>query len=242
MADLHAEARQFGKRLRKSLGERLRSVVLHGSVARGEAVEGISDVNLLVLVDSVDAALLRQLAPDARKWLEAERALPLLLGWDEWLASTDAFAIETSDMLEAREVLEGEDPLTGAVVKPDELRLQAERELRGKLVHLREGMLVSADRPRDLGALLLMALPSVATYLRASLRLAGEPVPATTPAVLRGGTRLVGGSAEALERLWELRGQREVPEPDVDDPLVTAVHDVLEHTVEYVDTLPGEHA
>lgn len=241
MGDLHREARQFGGRLAKALGERLRSVVLHGSVARGEAVKGMSDVNLLVLVDSVDAGLLRKLAPDAREWLEKERALPLLLTWDEWLAATDAFAIETSDMLEAREVLVGEDPLTGVVVNPGELRLQAERELRGKLVHLREGTLVSADRPRELGGLLLMALPSVATYLRAALRLAGQPVPAATPAVLRQGARLVGVPAEPLERLWEQRARREVPEPDVEDPLVSSVHDVLERTVEYVDTLPGEH-
>ncbi|HUG41026.1 MAG TPA: hypothetical protein VMM12_11090 [Longimicrobiales bacterium] len=240
MADLRGEAGEFTRRLREALGERLRAVVLHGSVARQEAVDGVSDVNLLVLVDAADASLLRRLAPLAREWLERERALPLLFGWDEWQASLDAFAIETSDMLEARVILHGDDPLADAVVQPEELRLQAERELRGKLVHLREGMLVAADRPEDLGRLLLTALPSVATYLRVALRLAGKAVPGTTPAVLREAATLLGAELRPLEELWERRSRREVPSPDIDDPLVRAVHAVLEDTVRYVDTLSGE--
>jgi hypothetical protein len=37
-----------------------------------------------------------------RRWLKAERALPLVLTWDEWAAASDVFAIETTDMLDAR--------------------------------------------------------------------------------------------------------------------------------------------
>lgn len=241
MADMRAEAREFARRLREALGSRVRSVVLHGSVARGEAVEGVSDVNLLVLVDAADAALLRGMAPQARDWLERERALPLVFGWTEWQASMDAFAIETSDMLEVREILHGEDPFSDAAVEPGALRLQAERELRGKLVHLREGMLVSADRPEELGRLLLTALPSVATYLRVALRLAGRPVPGTTPAVIREAATLLDADPAGLEELWEKRSRREVPSPEVEDPLVATVHDALERTVKYVDTHSGDH-
>lgn len=240
MGKMREEAREFARRVRDALGDRLRSVVLHGSVARGEAVESVSDVNLLVLVDSVDGSLLRMLAPRAREWLERERALPLLLSWDEWRSAMDAFAIETSDMLEAREILQGEDPLEAGTVEPEELRLQAERELRGKLVHLREGLLVAADRPEDLGRLLLTALPSVATYLRVALRLAGRPVPGTTPAVLREAAGLLGLDTAPLEKLWAMRGRREVPQVEVDDPLVVAVNDALERTVDFVDNLSGD--
>ena len=241
MADMRGEARDFARRLKEGLGNRLRSVVLHGSVARGEAVEGVSDVNLLVLVERADAPLLRALAPQARDWLGKERALPLLFGWDEWQASMDAFAIETSDMLEAREILHGDDPLVDAAVAPADLRVQAERELRGKLVHLREGMLLSADRPEELGRLLLTALPSVATYLRVALRLAGRAVPGTTPAVVREAAALLGTDLDGLDRLWEMRARKQVPKTEVDDPLVAAVHAGLERTVEYVDTLAGDH-
>ncbi len=235
------EAERFTERLADDLGARLRSVVLHGSVARDEAVPDVSDVNLLVLVDAVDAALLRQLAPHAQRWLDTERALPLVLTWDEWRSASDAFAIETADMIDARTVLHGDDPLEGAVVRSHHLRVQAERELRGKLIHLREGTLATADRPQELGRLILTALPSVATYLRAVLRLAGEDVAmATTADVLRRGCAVVGADPDPLVGLWEARARRKAPEVEVEDARVAAVHDVLERTAEYVDSLSGE--
>jgi predicted nucleotidyltransferase len=240
MDELRATGLEFTETLADALGDRLRSVVLHGSVARGEAVPGVSDVNLLVLVDAVDAGLLRTLAPHARGWMEEKRSLPLVLTWDEWRRASDAFAVETADMLDAREVLHGDDPLEGASVRPRHLRVQAERELRGKLIHLREGTLASADRPVELGRLVLTALPSVATYLRAALRLAGDPAPADTPAVLRQGTALVGADVDPLHELWTLRAKRKVPEVEVDDPRVVAVHRVLERTADHVDTLSGD--
>lgn len=240
MSDMRTAAERYTSELAEKVGDRLRSVVLHGSVARGEAVAGVSDVNLLVLLDSVDPALLRELAPGARKWLDKQRALPLVLTWDEWSASSDVFAIEASDMLDDHVVLHGDDPLAAATVEARHLRLQAERELRAKLIHLREGTLVAADRPEELGRLLIAALPSVATYLRAALRLAGEEVEgAATPSVLSRGTALVGMDDDRLLELWELRGRKKTPRVEVDDPRVAAVHDVLEHTVEYVDTLSG---
>ncbi len=240
MSDTRKAAESYATELSNALGDRLRSVVLHGSVARGEPVKGVSDVNLLVLLDRIDPPLLRELAPHARRWLEKQRALPLVLTWDEWAAASDAFAIETSDMLDAHEVLHGSDPLLDTTVEPRHLRIQAERELRGKLIHLRQGTLAAADRPRELGRLLLAALPSVATYLRAALRLAGEQVTGEeTPAVFSRGSRLVGTDETRLLELWDLRSRQKEPEAGVEDPRVAAVHAVLEHTVEYVDTLSG---
>lgn len=234
------DARKYTQRLRETLGERLRSVVLHGSVARDEAVSDVSDVNLMVLVDAVDPSLLVRLAPEARHWLETERSLPLVLTWDEWAAASDAFAIETADMIDAREVLLGDDPLADVTVRPRDLRLQAERELRGKLIHLREGTLASADRPGELGRLLITALPSVATYLRAALRLAGHAAPADSTVALEQGAELVGADPAPLSDLWALRRDRRMPEPEIGDAQVIAVHQVLERTAEYVDTFSGE--
>ncbi len=240
MSDLREAAHDYAVRLTGLLGDRLRSVVLHGSVARGEAVEGASDVNLLVLVDAVDATLFEQLAPAARDWLDTRRSLPLVLTWDEWSAASDVFAIETADMLEVRDVLQGDDPIAGATVERGDLRLQAERELRGKLIHLRHGTLLGARDPRTLGRLLLTAMPSVTAYLRAALRLSGEAVPAASSDTLERGASLVGAEPEPLLELWKLRLDRSIPEMSVADPHVLAVHGILERTAEYVDTLDGD--
>jgi predicted nucleotidyltransferase len=242
MDRFRVRAQEYTGKLAEELGPRLRSVVLHGSVARGEAVAGVSDINLLVLTDGMDAQLLRTLAPGARAWLEEAGALPLVLTWDEWAAASDAFAVEAADMVDSHELLHGDDPLLEAVVHRRDLRLQAERELRGKLIHLREATLASADRPEELGRLLLTALPSVATYLRTALRLAGQEAPGATPEVIREGSALVGADPAPVLQLWELRARRDVPTTGPESAEMAAVHDTLERTVHYVDTLSGEIA
>lgn len=241
MNDMIRAAERYASELSVTLGDRLRSVVLHGSVARGEAVKGVSDVNLLVLLDTVDPTVLQDLAPHARRWRKESRALPLVLTWDEWAAAADVFAIETADMLDAHAVLHGDDPLTGATVRNRHLRVQAERELRVKLIHLREGLLAAADHPDELGELIVAALPSVVTYLRAALRLGGQTVEGRdSTEVIARGTALVGADDDHLLDLWTLRRAGKAPPMDVKDPRIAAVHDVLERTAHYVDTLSGD--
>jgi predicted nucleotidyltransferase len=237
---MNGQAEGFTEELRKAFGDRLRSVVLHGSVARGEAVKGVSDVNLLVLLDDVDAGALRTAGPLARRWAHAGNTAPLLLSWNEWLRSADAFAIEVADMQDARNVLHGDDPVARLDVDRHELRLQAERELRGKLVQLRSGLLLTAERPAEVGRLLLAALPSFTTYARALLRLHGEAVPTTTPAVLDRAGALVDADVTPLQTAWQARTSGGAHEWPVDSPLVHGYYTFAEHTADHVDQLPED--
>lgn len=241
MNDMRRAAERYASELAVAMGDRLKSVVLHGSVARGEGVKGVSDINLMVLLDDASPGVLRDLAPLARRWRKESRALPLVLTWAEWAAASDVFAIETADMLDAHAVLHGQDPLAGAEVRDRDLRIQAERELRVKLIHLREAVLATADHADEVGELLVSALPSVVTYLRAALRLGGKTVRGqTSQEVIAHGAALVGADDQPLLDLWALRGRGRAPDMDVADPRTTAIHDVLERTAHYVDTLSGD--
>ncbi|MBI2396141.1 MAG: nucleotidyltransferase domain-containing protein, partial [Deltaproteobacteria bacterium] len=151
VADPKDTARAFVAELLAALGDRLRSALLYGSVARGEAVSGVSDINLLILVDRVDAGLLRVGSPLARRWAKAGNTAPLLMPWDEWRRASDVFAVELADMKDAHVLLQGPDPLDGLVVDARALRLQAEREIRGKMLQLREGLLLTAEKPEEVG-------------------------------------------------------------------------------------------
>lgn len=239
MADPKSTARKLTAELEKAAAEALRSVVLYGSVARNEAVAA-SDVNLLVLLDRANPVELGHLAPLVRRWAQAGNTAPLLLSWDEWRNGTDAFAIEAADMRDAHEVLAGADPIADLEVHGTALRLQAERELRGKLIQLRTGMMLAAHRPSEIGRLLLTALPSFTTYLRAALRLGEGTVPPTTPEVIQRGCGLVGAAPEALQRCWDARQGGTALKCPLDDPLVAQYYDIAEKTVAYVDAFPQE--
>ncbi len=237
MADPREAAERFAAELASVLGPRLRSVVLHGSVARGEAVPGVSDINLLVLLDVVDPVALRIASPLARRWAEAGNSAPLVASWHEWEESADAFAIELADMRDAHVVLRGGDPIVTLPEDKAAMRLQAERELRGKLVQLRTGLLLSAERPQEIGQLLLRALPSFTTYFRAILRLDRQSLPADSADVIREAGKLAGFDPAALLRVWEARRAAQPPKLAVDDPVTTGYYAAVVRATEYVDSL-----
>lgn len=237
MADPRKTAAELARALETRLGERLHSVLLFGSVARGEAVEGVSDINILVLLDRVDAAALEATGPLARRWANAGNTVPLVMAEDEWRRAADVFAIELSDMKDAHVILHGRDPLVELEVDPAALRLQVEREIRGKLLQLREGMLVSAEDEAALGRLLMVALPSFVTYLRATLRLLGQPVPMTSPEVITEAARRIGFSPRPLLQVWEARATARPLHAGVADPLVRDYYAVAETTAAFVDQL-----
>jgi hypothetical protein len=218
-------------------GTRLRSALLFGSVARHEAIDGVSDVNVLLLIDHIDAATLKQASPGTRTWIKTSREAPLLFEADQWVRAADVFAIELADMRDAHETLHGSDPLAACDLDDGAMRMQAERELRAKLLQLQTGLLVAANTPEDVGTLLMQSIPSFTTYMRTILRLTGQPVPDNTPEVIAQACSKVGGSAESYRRVWDARVGKTKLKLAVDDPMVDAYYDTAEKLADFVDEL-----
>jgi hypothetical protein len=116
------------------------------------------------------------------------------------------------------------------------VRLQAERELRARLITLHNGMLRTADAPRQLGRLLMAAVPSLTTYLRAALRLAGQTVPQNSADLIRAGTELVGAPDTGLLLALDARVRKRNLPLSIEDPAVAAYNAVAERTATFVDS------
>jgi predicted nucleotidyltransferase len=210
------------------------SAALFGSTARGEWIEGLSDVNVLVLIDDIHARVLDEAAPAARKAL-SDGVRPLLMELDEWRRAWDVFPIELADMKDAHDVLFGRDPTASVRVDPSSLRLQAEREMRAKLIHLHAGMLLAADDPPRLGELLVRALPSLTAYLRAALRLAGHPVPRSSADVILRACGVIGTDPAPLQAVLEARNAGGKLELSLQDPVADQFNTAAERLAAFTD-------
>ena len=89
---------QLVARLAKALGTDLVSVVLYGSLARGEHHTAYSDINILCALSEVTPVQLRASEPVFRWWMELGNPPPLMLSEREVVTSTDCFAIEFHDI------------------------------------------------------------------------------------------------------------------------------------------------
>jgi predicted nucleotidyltransferase len=234
MAEPRGLAESFVRDLRGALAERLQAAALFGSAARGEWLEGISDVNVLVLLDRIDPAVLERAAPTARTAM-ARGVTPLLMEVDEWRRAADVFPIELADMKDASEPLFGDDPAAVLPVHPQTLRLQAERELRAKLLHLHGALLVAADDRKRLGQILVHALPSFTAYLRAALRLAERPVPRGSREVIEAASTLTGADGTPFIRVLDARHAGGKLELRLTDPLVDGFNQAAARLSAYID-------
>lgn len=237
MADPRKGAKALVSDVHARLGDRLRSAVLYGSVARGEAIEGVSDINVLILLDHIDTVTLAQLAPVVAPWAEQAGGAPLLVEEAHWPQAADAFAIELADMRDAHELLAGYNCVAGEDVDPRALRLQTEKELRGKLLQLQTGLMMAGNDGNAITQLLVNSVPSFATYARAIIRLNLEVPPTDTVAVLGQVAQIVGADAAPLIDVWNMRADRKPMRRALSDPIVSAYHSAIENMANYVDSL-----
>lgn len=154
------------------------SVFLYGSAARGDFISGRSDVNLLVILQSVRLEDLAEAAKLLRRWRKLKIA-PLFLTAGELRLAARAFPLEVSDIQESGHLLCGSNPFATIVVSPEHVQAQCRRELHGGLIRLRQGCLELIDRGEALGDLLAGAITSLLPVFRAIVRLNGTPVPTT---------------------------------------------------------------
>ena len=125
------------KELREALGPGLKSVVLYGSAAAGDFVEGVSGRDVLIVAERLGASELAALAAPLAHWEAAGNPMPQLFTPEELAGSADVFPIELADMQQSRRVLFGADPLTEIKIDMPHFRIQLERELKTRLLVLR---------------------------------------------------------------------------------------------------------
>jgi predicted nucleotidyltransferase len=184
------------------------SALLYGSAARGDYVAGRSNINLMLVLDDPSPARLRALAPAFASWRKRSVEPPLLISRAEWARASDVFPIEITDMRAGYRVLRGADPLGEARVRRPDLRQALERELRGKLLRLRQGYAAAAGDEKALGELATGSSATILVLLRSLLTLAGHPVPAAPAALAKETAGLLGVPAESLTVPVERRGER----------------------------------
>ncbi|MBI4892118.1 MAG: nucleotidyltransferase domain-containing protein [Acidobacteria bacterium] len=196
---------QLLERLRSAYGKDLRSVILYGSGATGDLHGAFSDLNILTVLEKVTPKELEESEAIFKWWREKGNPAPLLMSVAEVQRSADCFPIEFHDISERKQVLHGDDPTAGLVIRDDFYRAQVEHELRAKLLRLRQK---AAGVLRDKDLLLRLMCDSAATFCvlgRHALRLAGHSAPWSKSAIVAALQERFGVGGQALDMLIKLR-------------------------------------
>jgi len=207
---MEKDLNELAARLKQAAGANLQSVVLYGSAASGGFHPKHSDLNVLCILERLDAGALEQLNAATTWWARKGNPPPLVFTAEELRRAADVFSIELLDIKAGHRVLFGEDPFASIEVPMRLHRHQVQRELRSNLVRLRQHYLAAPRRDKTLLRLMTESVSSFTTLFRHALIALGDsaspPAAAPESAAASGHSRAVERARGAIDRLAALFG------------------------------------
>ncbi len=167
----------FSADLLKTQKEAIHSVHLVGSVLTDDYHADQSDINSIIVADDVTIELLDFITSLGGTYRSKRIAAPLLMTLQYIEQSLDVFPVEFLSFSKLHKTIHGEDILEGLEIKPSFLRLQAEREIKGKLLWLHQCYIESLRDPKLLGAKIAGSIVGYYPLFRALLFLNGSSIP-----------------------------------------------------------------
>ncbi|MFH0881516.1 MAG: hypothetical protein V2A56_00865 [bacterium] len=189
-------------------GDSLQSIHLYGSAARGDWSAKTSDVNLLLLVESGDYSQWPNAADVVKRKTKKGFAVPLILSENYVRSSLDVYPMEFLDIKLFHETLHGSDFFDEVTIRPEHLRLQAEREVKGKWVQLRQAALERGSSTTAIRELLAMSSATWSAVFQALLVIEGKDVPPDRKEVIRQGAALANVDPDVFLRVHAVRHER----------------------------------
>jgi predicted nucleotidyltransferase len=168
---------QFTADYKNIFGENLVSIILTGSAARGEYVPKKSDINFLIVLSTGGLDQLSQTLPLVKKWHKQNVSTPLFLTKEYIHSALDSYPIEFLLMKQHHQVVYGEEVFSGMKIAEKDLRLECEREIRGKLLLLRKSYLNTYGKTRSIKDLIRISIPTFTSIFSALLHLKKLEIP-----------------------------------------------------------------
>ncbi len=154
--------------------DHLISIILYGSAAEGNYRPGKSDINFLVTVSEDGIDMLDKALEKVGRWKKQSIATPLFLTEQYIQGSLDVYPLEYLNFQNHYQMVYGKDVLKDLKIEPSMLRLQCEREVKGKLLLLRRTFLDTQGKSRALTSAIGFSLTAFLAIFEGLLYLKGH--------------------------------------------------------------------
>lgn len=181
------------------------SIILYGSAAGPDFQPGSSDINFMIVLTDQGIQHIDRSLDVVVKWRRRGVALPLFLTEAYVNSSLDVFPIEYLGLAGHHVRVFGKDILDGLTIQPECLRLQCEREIKGKLLLLRQAFLDCGGRGKALKTVIKGALPALIAIFKALLYLRGMAPPTGKREVIRTAAGAFGLDTGVFEGMLDIR-------------------------------------
>ncbi len=162
---------------RKIFGDDLISIILYGHGAGHDYIPGKSEISFLIVLSEEGIDDLGRAIAAVARWRKRGVAVPLFMTKFYITSSLDSYPVEFLNIKKNHHLVYGENILDELSIDPSYLRLQAERELKGKLILLRTAFLETEGRTKQIRHLIKVSLHAFISIFNALLYLKDIEIP-----------------------------------------------------------------
>lgn len=157
--------------------EDLISIILYGSASGRDYRPGKSDINFMIVLSEEGIERLDKAFKVVKRWQKQKVAIPLFLTELYVESSLDVFPIEYMSFKRNHVLVYGKDILEELTFDRELVRLQCEREIKGKLLLLRQAYMETGGRGRALREAIGQSIPAFVAIFEALLSFKGKEIP-----------------------------------------------------------------
>ena len=220
-------------------GDDLVSIILYGSATGPDYRAGKSDINFMILLTERGIDHLEEAFEVVKKWQKRSVAIPLFLTESYVETSTDVFPIEYLNFQRKHILVFGKDILKDLAFDPEDLRQQCEREIKGKLLLLRQAYLERTGKGKALKEVIRQSLGAFVAIFEVLLYLKGQDSPAEKRATVRATAEAFNMDAELFERLFDIKEDKAKLDDTALRKLYRGYLREVRNLARLVDTLEG---
>ncbi len=178
---LNTVARQkiqpFLEEISSKYAEKIHSIHVTGTSITDDFDVKSSDVNSIFVLKEMDLKFLELIAPLGKKYGKHRVAAPLIMTPEYIKSSLDVFPIEFLNFKLIHATVSGEDILETVEIDRMDLRHQCERELKTKLIWLRQGYISSSGNRKILTEGFVNSIAGYIPLFRGIIVLLGQKPP-----------------------------------------------------------------
>jgi len=215
--------------------ENIHSIHVVGSAVTEDYNEKTSDINSVFVLKKMDLKFIELLAPLGKRYKKKGIAAPLTMTPEYINNSLDVFPIEFLDFKLIHETVFGEDILNDIDIRMDDLRHQCEREVKSKLIGLRQGYISSQGDKKLLVERFSASINGYMPLFRGIIFLMGKQIPVKKYDVISTLSISTGINTDVFKKVLNIKQGTLKPKTDELDNIFEEYYEVTEKIGHLID-------
>jgi predicted nucleotidyltransferase len=227
----------FIEEILRVYSENIHSIHIVGSSITGDFHEKTSDINSIFVLKEMNLKFVELIAPFGKRYRKKGIAAPLIMTPGYIKRSLDVFPIEFLDFKLIHETVFGEDILKDIEIDISDLRRQCEREIKTKLIVLRQGYISSQGDKKIIAENIVSRIAGYIPLFRSIIYLMGKKPPVRKYEVLTDLSAHTGVNIDILKKILDMkRGTLKLAKNEID-----SIFEEYYRTTEEISNLIDEH-